>query len=399
LISETSCDDPVRLGVIGLGRAFMLTLPAFRLDRRVQLVAASEPRETSRAAFAKEFGGRAYESVEELCADPAVEAVYVATPHELHVEHVLAAAHGGKHVLVEKPLAIALADARTMVDACAEAGITLLVGPSHSYDTPVRLARSIIDGGKVGRVRMIHTLNYTDFLYRPRRPEELQTEHGGGVVFSQGIHQVDVVRLLAGGLARNLTAFTGRWDQTRSTEGAYTALLSFDEAVACLTYSGYAHFDSDTWMDNIGELGLRKDPANYGGARRALAKLQSPEEEIQLKASRTYGVSEERGGEPETYEHFGPVIISCDHADLRLTPYGVHLYSDAARSFLPTPQFRHPRSEVIDILFSALRRSQRPVQTGAWGLASLEVCHAILKSAETGASVRLQYQIDLKGNP
>lgn len=392
---DATVEAPIGIGVIGLGRAFMLTLPAFRSDKRVRLVAASEPRQQSRSAFENEFGGLAYERAEDLCRDPNVELVYVASPHELHVEHVLAAAAAGKHILVEKPLAISMTDAALMVEACARAGVRLIVGPSHSYDRQIQLARSIIDSGEIGKVRFIHAFNYTDFLYRPRRPEELQTERGGGVVFSQGIHQIDVVRLLAGGLTRDVVALTGNWDPKRSTEGAYSALLSFPESAACITYSGYAHFDSDEWMDEIGELGARKDPSQYGNARRALKKISDAEEEARLKIGRTYGVGDEKPSNAETYEHFGPLIVSCDRADMRVTPYGVHLYSDDARIFRPTPQFRYPRSEIVDALFSALRRGIPPAQTGAWGLASLEVCHAILQAAASRSPVHLKHQIGL----
>ena len=105
----TSDRDPVGIGVIGLGRGFVLMLPAFRADPRVRLVAACAPREESRTAFRNEFGGSAYADVDSLCADPAVEIVYVATPHGLHCEHVVAAAKAGKHVFVDKPIAIAIA--------------------------------------------------------------------------------------------------------------------------------------------------------------------------------------------------------------------------------------------------------------------------------------------------
>ena len=71
-------------------------------------------------------------------------------------------------------------------------------------------------------------LNFTDFLYRPRRPEELATASGGGVVFSQAAHQVDIVRLLAGGHAQSVRAMAGAWDARRATEGAYAALIAFE---------------------------------------------------------------------------------------------------------------------------------------------------------------------------
>ena len=383
--------DPVRLGVVGLGRAFMLMVPTFQADARVTLVAAAAPRQEGRDAFEGRFGGRAYADIAEMCADPAVEAVYIATPHQMHAEHVRIAAQAGKHVLVDKPLAVSMEDADTMVAAAHAAGVHLIVGPSHSFDPPVELAARMIDSGEFGRLRMIQAFNYTDFLYRPRRPEELRTEEGGGILFSQAVHQIDVVRRLAGGMATRITAMTGAWDPARPTEGAYSALLSFASgAFASMTYSGYAHFDSDIWMDDVGELGQIKSPGAYGKARRALEGL-APEDETRLKQTRTFG-SGAALIEAAHNEHFGPVIALCDRADLRLTPDGVEVFGDFERRFVPAPTDPAPRRTVIDALVNAVRHDSAPPQTGAWGRASLEICHAILASAETGQPVDLKRQ-------
>lgn len=383
--------EPVRLGVAGLGRGFMLMIPTFRADPRVTLVAAAAPRAESRESFAAEFGGAVHVSVEALCRDPQVEAVYVATPHHLHADHACAALAAGKHVLVDKPLAVSMADADRMVAAARAAGRHLIVGPSHSFDPPVELAARMVEYGEFGRLRMIQAFNYTDFLYRPRRPEELRTEAGGGILFSQAIHQIDMVRRLAGGIGRQLTAMTGAWDPDRPTEGAFSALLSFASgAFASLTYSGYAHFDSDIWMGNIGELGQEKPADSYGRARRALAGL-TPREEARLKQTRTYGAA---AGlvEASHNEHFGPVIALCDRADLRLTPDGVEVFGDTERRFVPAPFDPPSRRTVIDALVAAVRHDTAPVQTGAWGRASLEICHAILDSAASGQPVELKRQ-------
>ena len=91
-------------------------------------------------------------------------------------------------------------------------------------------------------------------------PEELDTAKGGGVVFSQAAHQVDIVRLLAGAKATSVRAFTGNWDAARHTEGAYSAQIEFEDgSFASLTYSGYAHFDTDEFMGWWGELGQARD--------------------------------------------------------------------------------------------------------------------------------------------
>ena len=116
-----------------------------------------------------------------------------------------------------------------MIDAAKAAGDALVVGHSHSFDAPVLRARALIESGELARVRMISALNFTDYLYRPRRPEELDTARGGGVIFSQAAHQVDIVRLLGGGRVDSVRALTGNWDAARPTEGAYAALLAFDD--------------------------------------------------------------------------------------------------------------------------------------------------------------------------
>ena len=390
-------DDPVRLGVAGLGRAFMLMLPTFRNDARVRLVACTAPRETSRKTFTDDFGGRAHASVNDLAADPQVEAVYVATPHQMHREHVEAVLAAGKHVLLDKPLCVSMEDGIAIVEAARAADRCVIVGPSHSFDAQVLEARRLIAGGGYGPVRMIHAFNYTDFLYRPRRPEELVTEEGGGVIFSQGVHQIDIVRLLGGGMADSVRASTGRWDPARPTECAYAAHMTFaGGAFASLTYSGYAHFDSDEYCGWVGELGRDKDPANYGAARRALDGIASPEAEAALKTTRTYGAAAEDPA-PAHNEHFGPLIVSCDRADLRLTPDGIHVYAHRDRSFLPVPVSAAPRRGVMDALVNAVRFGRAPTQDAAWALASLEVCHAIIASAAEGQDIKLRRQVPVSG--
>ena len=188
----------VRVGVCGLGRGFLLTAPALLRDPRVKLVAAAEPRAEARARFGAEFGGRTWPDIAGLCDDPEVDLVYVASPHGLHAEQAIRAAGAGKHVLVEKPMALDLADAARMIAVAQASGVRLIVGPSHGFDAPVLLARRLIAGGEFGAPRMITALNYTDFVYRPRRPDELDPRRGGGAVFNQAPHQVDIVRTLMG---------------------------------------------------------------------------------------------------------------------------------------------------------------------------------------------------------
>jgi phthalate 4,5-cis-dihydrodiol dehydrogenase len=393
---------PIRLGVAGLGRAFTLMLPTFAADPRIALAAATDLRQEARKRFEADFGAPTYDTVEALCDDPAVEAIYVATPHQMHATHVVAAAARGKHVLVEKPIAIRLDECRTMIEAVRRAGVQLVVGHSHSFNAPILHARKLIDSGAYGAVRMIHALNYTDYMVRPRRPEELDTKQGGGVIFSQGAHQIDIVRLLGGGPVRSVRAMTGNWDTARPTEGAYSALLTFDDGVfASCTYSGYAHFDSDEFMGMIGEMGLPKDPARYGAMRQALRAASSPEEEATLKAARNYGGSAYAPpavpAPDRRHQHFGSVIVSCERADLRPLPDGVMIYDDDAVRLDPVPVPPIPRSEVIDEFYAAVVDGTPPLHDGEWSRATLEVCLAIRDSSQDQAEIMLSHQAGLRG--
>jgi phthalate 4,5-cis-dihydrodiol dehydrogenase len=255
----------------------------------------------------------------------------------------------------------------------------------------------MIASGAHGALKMVTALNFTDFIYRPRRPEELDSAQGGGVLFSQGAHQVDIVRLLAGGLAERVRASVGDWDPARRTDGAYNALLTFAGGVtASLTYSGYGHFDSDEFCGWSGETGLPKDSGSYGAGRRILEGAADAADEIRLKTRRTYGAAgtgASAAAPQRLHEHFGLVIASCEGADLRPMPTGVMVYGDRERTLHPLPPPAVPRAEVIDELLATVAEGKPPLHSGAWGLATLEVCVAMLRSGREGKEIGLTQQI------
>ena len=384
----------LRLGVAGLGRAFTVMLPTLSADPRLELVAAADTRAEARARFAADFSGRTYETVEGLCADPDVEAVYVATPHQYHAQHSVLAAQHGKHLLVEKPLALTLDECAAITQTASRAKVRLVVGHSHSFDAPVQHLRALIDSGAFGAVRMINAINYTDYLYRPRRPEELDTAQGGGAVFNQAAHQVDIVRLIGGGLVKSVRAATGAWDAARPTEGAYAALLTFaDGAFASLTYNGYGNFDSDEFQGWVGEMGQAKKP--YAAAPRP--RFANAQEEAAFKNARNYGGADYRAPAMHAplHQHFGMLLVSCERADLRAMPNGVMIYQNGAVRLDAVAPPKVPRAEVIDELYQAVVHGVAPLHGGAWAMATMEAVLAVLTSAREGRDVALTHQVGL----
>jgi phthalate 4,5-cis-dihydrodiol dehydrogenase len=378
--------ETIRLGIAGLGRAFSLMLPTFLGDARVRLVAACDPRAAARKQFEADFDAPTFDDIDALARGPDIDAIYIASPQQFHAAHTRIAAAHGKHVLVEKPMAQSLAECDDMIDACRTANVHLIVGHCHSFDAPYLRTRELIASGAFGDVKMIHALNYTDYLYRPRRPEELKTEEGGGAVFSQAAHQVDIVRMLAGSRATRIRAAVGNWDAARPTEGAYTATLWFENgAFATLSYSGYAHFDSDEWTGWIGEMGQTRSADEYGAARRKLSKVASADEEARRKAAGTYGgnayTPASKVPEARRHQHFGPLIVSCERGDLRPMPDGIVVYGDERRERIELGAPAVPRAEVIDELIAAVQGGVAPLHDGAWARGTLEICLAMLQSS------------------
>src|ERR1700679_2200148 len=189
-------EKSLRLGVIGLGRAAAMMLPSLIAHPHVLLTAAADHNPAARERCEADFGGRTYATAAELCASSDVDAVYIATPHQYHAADVLAAAANGKHALVEKPMALTVEECRAMTEAAERNGVVLVVGHSHGFNPTIKMIRAVIESGDVGPLRMIANLVYTSFLYRPRRAEELDTAQGGGIMFNEIPHALDLIRAI-----------------------------------------------------------------------------------------------------------------------------------------------------------------------------------------------------------
>jgi phthalate 4,5-cis-dihydrodiol dehydrogenase len=389
--------EPIGLGIVGLGMAGAVMVHAAAAHPGYVLKAGADPHPGPREAFARDHNAKAYSDVAELVADPQVQAVYIATPHQFHTPHaVLAAAHG-KHIILEKPMALTLTDCDTIIGAVERRKVHLVVGHTHAFDPNVRLMRDIIVRGELGRLGLINSFNYTNFLYRPRRPEELNTAMGGGILFNQVPHQIDTARLIAGGIVKSVRALASVLDPSRPTEGSCAALLQFEGgASASLVYSGYDHFDSDEWHFGIGERGAPK-PIAHGAARRALA---SAKDETKARTETfAYGntASELLPHQP----HFGITIVTCANGDMRASADGVTIYGRDGMREIPLPRggSMPGRREVLDDLAAAIRTGKKPVHDGRWGKATVEVALAILRSSREGREVMLEHQVTVDGSP
>ena len=182
--------------VIGAGRAGMIHARSFAGSiPGAGLVALCDPSEPALRAAAAELDGLAlYTSPAEAFADPAVEAVIVVTPTDLHRDIVVAAARAGKHVLCEKPMAMDADECRDMIDACDEAGVTLQIGFMRRFDESYRRAYDQIAGGSIGRVNQIKSLTHG-----PSEPQPwmLDVVRSNGPLAEVSSHDIDTLRWFA----------------------------------------------------------------------------------------------------------------------------------------------------------------------------------------------------------
>jgi phthalate 4,5-cis-dihydrodiol dehydrogenase len=382
----------IRLGLVGLGAAGRAFLPAVLAHDRFELAAVAEPDGEQRSEIGGQIGAAAFESLRAMLAGCDLDAVYIGTPTELHGEHVMLACAAGRHVLTEKPMSTSVAGAQAMIAAAGRAGVVLLVGHSHSYDLPVRTMREIIVRGGLGRVRMIHTWCFSDWIWRPRRRDELDPALGGGVIYRQGAHQFDIIRLLGGGLLKSVRATAFDWDPARPSTGAHAAFLQFaDGATATAVYNGYGHLPGAELCFDIGEWGLPQKRQDGAPAPRAAAP-PDPADEVAAKRRRAKtAIPALAPFQP----FFGLTIVSCERGDIRQSPHGLYVYTEAGREEIILPADRNPRSLVLDEFADAIIGAAPAVHDGRWGLATLEVCAAVLESSRTGREVELMHQIEV----
>ena len=389
----------LKLAIVGLGGAAKQMMPSLLSHPHVKVTHAADPRPDARAAFVAEFSGKAFADPADLVASPDVDIVYIATPHQLHKEHVCLAARAGKHVIIEKPMALTLSDCEAMIEVVENEGVHLLVGHTHSFNAPIVKMRELIRKGSIGPVAMINSLNYGGFLYRPRRPEELQTELGGGIIYNQVPHQVDIVRYLGGGMVRSVRSQVFVLDADRPTEGAHVTFLQFENgAAATLSYSGYDFFDSDEFHFWIGELGEPKSAGCNGLARHALKTLNGAQHESELKAAGGFGGNRAMpAGDPQSWghPHFGITVVTGAKGDLRQSANGIYVYSAEGRSEvdLDPPRAYPDKCGVVDEMYDAILGNRPLIHDGRWGMATMEVCQAILQSAREGREIFLSRQV------
>jgi len=307
---------PVRVAAVGVGTWGRALADAAGKGTGLALVACTSRSPESRAAFARAYGCRDLPGYEAVLADPEVEGVLITTPHSLHAEQVVAAAAAGKHVFVDKPFTLTVADGRRATQACGRARVVLAVGHQRRRQAASRALKRLLDEGALGRVAQLEGNFSADIGFSSRFTPGMwradRAETPGGAMTNLGIHHVDTYQYLLGPIAR-VTAFSRRVALTAVPIDDATSIL-FEFAGGGLGYLGtsWVHAnrtavltlhgtEAQAWSEADGTRLLLARRGARGRAEVALAPSDPVVEELaEFARSVREGTRPEVGGEEAT---------------------------------------------------------------------------------------------------
>ncbi|MHB9025328.1 MAG: Gfo/Idh/MocA family protein [Armatimonadota bacterium] len=218
----------IRWGIIGSGGiARRRMVPALAECAESTVVAVMDIDRTVTDAVAAQIGATAYYSEEALLADAAVQAVYIATPAYLHHPQVLQAAKAGKHVLVEKPIALTTAQAEEMIAACRDAGVFLTEGYMMKFHALHQQARDMVARGEIGQVVFARAQLSCWYPDMPGAWRQVPEQGGGGALIDMATHLYDLLQYIIGAEIVEVFAFTDTLTFRYPVEDSSTTLLRF----------------------------------------------------------------------------------------------------------------------------------------------------------------------------
>jgi len=394
----------IRMGMVGIGVGGAEILPAMASTPGIELYAGADINPVTRERFqAKYPDAKVYDSIEALCADPDVDAVWVSTPNRFHAPHTIYALEHGKHVVVEKPMALSIQEAEAMNEAAAKNNRILTAGHTDSYGFHIRAMRRVMNSGRLGKLSSLHAIAFTDWILRPRSAEEQDPAQGAGVVWRQTPHQVDSMRLIGGGMVRSVRGTTKADAAYRPFSAFYSAYLEFEDGTpAYIFHDGRGYFFTGELLNGV------QNSRYTWEQRRELRRAMSEgvrDDEADKQALRIGGenagnqFAERNGaraprfmGNPDA----GIVLVSAERGAMRASPHGIYVYDDDGQHDVDlsiNSKGEGTRQGELVEFRKAIVEGKPPFHDGRWGMATLEVALAIMESAKERKEIRLSHQV------
>jgi predicted dehydrogenase len=380
-----------RFAVVGVGaNVFNMHAPALQSSGQIEIAAVCDVNLAAAERQAERFGCPYFADHREMLAAVRPEAVSVLAPHPFHATIAIDCLHAGAHVLVEKPIAVHVAEADRMIDAAAQAGRLLAVNLQHRTRGEIRTAKKLIESGRLGqiqRVEMVAIWTRTARYYAQAGWRGTWQGEGGGVLMNQSPHSLDLVCHLVGQPSRVVA-----WNRT-----VFHQIETEDTSLAMLEWSA---------AGTPGTAGTAATPATAGAAASAGGAASAAGADSATGgadgALGTLLVSTAQMGEPERLE------IAGTRGVLQLTRGGLHLLQADTdlRTFLaesPEP-FGKPslaphaisvepgsgdHQAIYANFLDAITHGTPLVADGAQGRLSLELANALIYSSATKSEVRL----------
>ena len=260
----------VRYGILGFGRwGERVIAPALGASTNSACVAIQKRSPGAARAAADQAGiPHAFEHASDLVKHPEVDAVFIASANGLHCPETLLAAEAGKHVLVEKPMAVSVAEAEQMIDACRRNGVLLMVGHMIRFSPHARRVREIIESGVLGEIVSARA----DFVYDGKISSRTwlldRPMAGGGPIFDVGVHCLDTLRFVLQDEVVSVKSHLQPRPTVHRTEEVANLSLAFSRGTLGSIHCSYRAPVRRRYFEVIGEQGmLTSDEFTVGRTR------------------------------------------------------------------------------------------------------------------------------------
>ncbi len=341
----------VRFGIVGCGEVSVDTCLSISNCPAASVTMLMDPEMEATRDLAEVYAAPATSRLGDVLASPDVDAVYVATPHDLHADIGVQAARAGKHVLMEKPITTTLADADRLIAACREAGVRLGVAFYAQTDSNLAYTRDLVRAGVIGEiisVRLAALANkpatYWHGGYTQRVATDWRTSKqraGGGVLMMNVIHDINTLFFVTGLEPERIYAEVGTLSTSVEVEDTIGAVIRFTNGAIGTAHGGSA-FPGGAHEDARG--------ARVYGTRGQL-----------ILGPRVYAWLDQtvEGSQPNTWHE------------------------------LRVPDARGGRDAMVDGFVQAVRTDTEPPVSGTAARKALELVLAAYRSGELGVPVSL----------
>lgn len=337
---------PLGFAVIGCGRIAPNHGQAIADLPDARLVAAADVDKPRAIAYTERFGGDPYESYIEMLERPDVDVVNICTPSGMHAEMGIAAARAGKHVLVEKPMALSLKDADALIATCRKNGVKLGVVHQNRFNPAVRKLRQALEAGRFGQLNMGTAVVrwHRDQSYYDRAPWRGTWAQDGGCLMNQSIHNIDLLQWMMGPVLSVYAQTDTRMRHIEAEDNA-AAVLRFKNGALGLIESSVTIYprNLEETLNIFGATGT----AVIGGV--AVNRIDAWR----------FADGEEREAD----------VLAAQEAD-------------------PTSVYGFGHGPLIEDFIQAIRSQREPLVSGPEGRKALEIILAIYQSTRTGRPVQ-----------